>query len=167
MVELKVNIEEGDGCYYAHAVELLGCFAKTEDPDETINALLKDAKIYSNWLLANDVGEKYKTLTKEILVGINGFKIVQEVNNVPKLRETTGASALFESDKEKITEETFEFFISILNKIPGELLRIVFQYSKEERKEEIIPDKQTIDEELRDLYLSEMFYISRFGEQVE
>ncbi|MBN1330870.1 MAG: hypothetical protein JXA54_15465 [Candidatus Heimdallarchaeota archaeon] len=167
MVELKVNIEEGDGCHYIHAAELLGCFAKRESRSEAIDAILKDAKVYSEWLISIDIGTHYKTIAKELLTGISGFDILQEVNNVHKLRDDRGASALFETDKEPISDELFDIYITIINKLPAELLRIVFHYSTDELKQHPIPDKPSINEELKDLYDTEMYYISLFGEKVE
>jgi hypothetical protein len=167
VVELKVNLEEGDGCYYAHAVDLLGCFAKAESKAEVIDLILKDVKKYSEWLLTIEGNTEYNTRAKEFLVGVNDLVIVEDIKGVPMLRDSCGTSALFESDKEFVTEETFDFFITIINKLPEELLRIVFQYTNDERNATIIEGKPTINEELMDFYNAEMFYISRFGEDTK
>lgn len=167
MVELKVNIEEGDGCYYIHAAELIGCFAKRESRADALEAILKDAKVYSEWLLSIDIGNQYKIIAKELIAGITGIQVLQEIHDVPKLRDDKGTSALFETDKESIPDELFDIYITIINKLPAELLRIVFQYSTEDLKQHVIPEKPSINEELKDLYDTEMYYITAFGEQVE
>ncbi|NHJ49509.1 MAG: hypothetical protein FK733_17095 [Asgard group archaeon] len=167
MTKLKLNIEEGDGCYYAHAVDLLGCFSKANSKSEAIDMVLKDVKIYSEWLLTLEGTTKNKLRAQEYFSGITDFEIDEDVVDVPMLRDTCGTSALFQSDKEMIEESMFEFYITIINKLPENLLRIVFQYSSEERNATIIEGKPTINEELMDFYNAEMFYISRFGEIVE
>ncbi|NHJ40283.1 MAG: hypothetical protein FK731_09650 [Asgard group archaeon] len=167
MVELKINLEEGDGCYYAHAVDLLGCFAKAESRAQVIDLILEDVIKYSEWLLTIEESSNFKTKAKEYLVGTNDFVIEEEVQGVPMLRESCGTSALFKSDKKLVSEEEFEFFITVINKLPESLLRIVFQYTNDERNKTVIEGKPTINEELLDFYSAEMFYISRFGEITE
>lgn len=167
MAELKVNIEEGDGCYYAHAVDFLGCFSKANSRSEAIDAMLQDVKRYSKWLLSISIENSYKTLCKDYLAGINELDIIEELQGFSNLSDSTGASALFKSDIELISEEMFEFYITIINKLPEELLRIVFQYTKEDRNLELIPEKPTINQELKDIYNTELFFISRFGDEVE
>jgi len=167
VVELKVNIEEGDGCHYIHAAELLGCFAKRESRSEAIDVILKDAKVYSEWLLSIDIGNHYKIIAKELLTGITGIDILQEVHDVPNLRDDRGSSALFETDKESVPDDLFEIYNTIINKLPAELLRIVFHYSTEELKQHVIPDKPSINDELKDLYDTEKYYILSFGEEAE
>ncbi|NHJ32248.1 MAG: hypothetical protein FK732_05255 [Asgard group archaeon] len=167
MAELKVNLEEGDGCYYAHAIEILGCFSKANSRSEAIDMILRDVKQFCNWL--QNIGEdnKYKEICKDFLTGINELQIVEELKGFSNLADSTGASGLFQSDIEKIPEEMFEFYITIINKLPEELLRIVFQYTNEERNQELLPGKPTINEELKDIYSTELFFIDRFGEEVE
>ena len=167
MAELKVNLEEGNGCYYAHAADFLGCFSKADSRSEAIDAILKDVKRFSEWLLTIGVDNEFKTLSKDFLSGINELEIIEEKTGIEKLRESQGTSALFETDKELISEEMFEFYLMIINKLPEELLRIVFQYSEEDRNKVIFPEKPTINDELIDLYNTELFYISRFGDEVQ
>ncbi|MBK5114138.1 MAG: hypothetical protein KGD59_12110 [Candidatus Heimdallarchaeota archaeon] len=167
MAELKVNLEEGGGCYYAHATEFLGCFSKAYSRSEAIDAILKDVKQYSKWLLSIDFDNIYKAMCKEFLAGINELNVVEELKGFTNLSDSTGASALFKSDIEMIPEDMFEFYITIINKLPDELMRIVFQYSKEEREQELLPGKPTINDELKDIYITELFFICRFGEGVE
>ena len=167
MAELKVNIEEGDGCFYAHATEFLGCFSKANSRSEAIDVILKDVKQFSKWLLTLDFDNKIKTMCKNFLSGINELQVIEELKGFSNLADSTGASGLFKSDIEAISEELFEFYIMIINKLPDELLRIVFQYSNEERNQELLPGKPTINSELKDIYSTEIFFIGRFGEDVE
>jgi predicted RNase H-like HicB family nuclease len=164
---LKINLEEGDGCYYAHAIDLLGCFSKADSKSEAIDLILKDARQYSEWLLAIEETKEVMPKAKDFLDNINAFEIIEEFRGIPMLRDSCGTSALFTSDKELIEEPLFEFYITIINKLPENLLRIVFQYSNEERNVTIIEGRPTINEELTDFYNAEMFYIKRFGEIVE
>lgn len=167
MAELKVNLEEGDGCYYAHAAELLGCFSKAESRTEAIDAILKDIKLYSEWILSIGIDSNYKQKAKDFLAGINELNIIEEIKGIEQLRESCGSSALFITDKEQLSEEQFELYVTIINKLPEELMRIVFHYSKEDRTTYIIENQPNIDEELTDLYTTELVFISRFGEIVE
>jgi hypothetical protein len=167
VAELKVNLEEGDGCYYAHATEFIGCFSKANSRSEAIDAILKDVKRYSKWLLSMDFDNIYKEKCKDFLSGINELSVVEELKGFSNLADLTGASALFKSDIELIPEEMFEFYITIINKLPDELMRIVFQLTNEERDQELLPGKLTINDELRDIYHTELFFIHRFGEGVE
>lgn len=167
MAELKVNIEEGDGCYYAHAAEFLGCFSKANSRSEAIDAILQDVKQYSEWLLSTDIDNSYKAMCKDYLAGINEFDIIEELKGFSNLSDLTGASAVFKSDIEVIPEEMFEFYIMIISKLPEALMRIIFQFTNEDRNIELLPEKATINQELKDIYYTELFFISRFGDEVE
>ena len=167
MAELKVNLEEGNGLYYAHVADFLGCFAKAETRSEVIDALLKDVKVYSEWLLSEEIGKFYKKQAKSYIAGINELDIIEEFTGIEKLGEKKGASSLFTSEKGEIPEEAFECYIELIKYHPEELLRIVFQYSKEEREKVIIEGKSTIDQILTEFYYIELFYISIFGDEME
>jgi len=167
VVKLKVNIEEGDGCYYAHATEFLGCFSKANSRSEAIDAILQDVKRYSKWLLSINNNNSYKVMCNDYLAGINELDIVEELKDFSNLSDSTGASAVFKSDIEIIPEEMFEFYIMIISKLPEELLRIVFQLDIEDRNLELLPGKATINQELKDIYYTELFFVSRFGDEVE
>ncbi|MCK5184162.1 MAG: hypothetical protein KAQ95_07640, partial [Candidatus Heimdallarchaeota archaeon] len=58
-------------------------------------------------------------------------------------------------------------YIMIINKLPEELLRIVFQFTNKDRNLELLPGKGTINQELSDIYSTELFFVSRFGDEVE
>ncbi|MHA1187719.1 MAG: hypothetical protein ACTSXA_10625 [Candidatus Heimdallarchaeota archaeon] len=167
MAELKINLEEGNGLYMAHVVDFLGCYAKAETRSEVIDALLKDVKKYSEWLLTKEAGKFYKKQAKSFLAGINELVISEEFTGVEKLGELKGASSLFSSETGDLPEEEFENYIKLINCLPEDLLRIVFQYSFEDREKVIIEGKPTINHILLELYITELFYISIFGEEIE
>ena len=167
MAELKINLEEGNGLYEAHVENFLGCYAIAKTRSEVIDALLKDVKAYSEWLLTKDAGKFYKKLAKSFIAGINELVISEEFTGVEKLGEQKGTSSLFSSEIGDLPEEEFENYIKLINCLPEELLRITFQYSFEEREKVIIEGKPTINHKLSELYQIELFNISLFGEEVE
>ena len=118
MAELKVNLEEGNGLYLAHVVDFLGCFARAETRSEVIDALLKDVKQYSEWLLTKDAGKFYKKQAKNYLAGINELAIIEEFTGVEKLGDPKGTTSLF------------SFFCTILSVIYllGYVGKISFHY---------------------------------------
>ena len=167
MAKLKINLEEGDGIFYAHAAEFLGGCASAATKDDATNALFKDVKRYSEWLLAKDFDHYYKQKAKDFLAGINELEIVEEIEGVEHLGEVMGTSALFKTDHEEISEEDFEFFLEVIKSLPEELMKIVFQLADELREREIIAGEQTINQALTEIYTTELFYISRFGDEVQ
>ena len=167
MAKLKVNLEEGNGVFYAHAAEFLGCCGSATTKDDAINALLKDVKNYSEWLLSKDFTNDYMKKAKDFLAGINELQVIEEITGVASLGTDTGASALFKSDQEDINEEDFEFFIEVIRTLPEGLMKIVFQYSNEQREREILAEHPTINQALAKIYTTELFYISRFIDEIE
>lgn len=167
MAELKVNLEEGNGLFMAHVVDFLGCFAIAETRSEVIDALLKDVKLYSEWLLTKEAGKFYKKQAKSFLAGINELVISEEFTGIEKLGEPKGTSSLFSSETGELPEEEFENYIKLIKCLPEDLLRIIFQYSFEDREKVIIEGKPTINHILTELYRTELFHISIFGEEIE
>jgi len=167
VAELKVNLEEGNGLYVAHVENFLGCYAIAETRSEVIDALLKDVKKYSEWLLTKEAGKFYKKQAKSFVAGINELVICEEFTGVEKLGEQKGSTSLFSSEIGDLPEDEFENYIELIKCLPEELLRITFQYSFEEREKVIIEGKPTINHKLSELYTIELFYISLFGEEVE
>lgn len=168
MAELKINLEKGDGIFYAHAVEFLGCCARAPTQDAAIEALLKDVKKYSKWLLSKDFAKnEYMVQSKDFLAGINEMQIVEEITNVAKQSVSPRKSALFKSDHKAISEEDFEFYLEVIKSLPEALMRIVFQFSNDQRDEEVIAGKPTINHLLTKIYKTQFSYISRFGTEIE
>lgn len=169
MVELKINLEEGNGLFYAHATEFLGCCARASTKDAAIDALLKDVKKYSEWLLSKDFANENDYLVKsnDFLAGINELQIIEEITNVAKQDVSTGKLALFKSDHEEISEDDFEFYLEVIKSLPEALMRIVFQYSNEQRELDVISGKPTINQALTKIYTTQFSYIIRFGAEIE
>ncbi|MHA1154604.1 MAG: hypothetical protein ACTSQK_00715 [Candidatus Heimdallarchaeota archaeon] len=167
LAELKINLEEGNGLFYAHAEEFIGCCGRAPTKDAAIDALLQDVKKYSEWLLSKDFTNEYMIKAKDFLAGINEMQIVEEITNVAQQDVLTGKSALFKSDHKVISEEDFEFYLEVIKSLPEELMRIVFQYSNEQREQEVLEGKPTINQALTKIYTTQFSYISRFGEEIE
>jgi hypothetical protein len=171
LAEIRINLEEGNGLYYAHVADFLGSFAKATTKSKAIDGILADVKDYSEECILKIEPEKidkeYKLRAKEYLKGINQLKIIEEIHGIEKLGEPFGNSALFKTDQEQLPEEKFEFFLVILKQLPEIVVRLAFELSEEDLNAEIIPGRKTIQQELVDFYTSESYYLSRFGEQIE
>ncbi|MEA2071634.1 MAG: hypothetical protein U9O98_10145 [Asgard group archaeon] len=168
MAELKINLEQGKEIFYAHGVELLGCFAKAKTRTEALDLILKDAKEYSKWLASKEIPKNgFKELAIEILKGINELTIIEEKTGIQTLGQENGVYSLFKSDQEPFEENTFTFLMELLKILPDELARIIFPIDKELQDKEIIPEKQSINEHLKALYQNEFFLITRFGIETE
>ena len=168
MAELKINLEEGKELFYAHAAEFLGCCARAPTKEAAIDALLKDVKKYSEWLLSKDFAKnEYMVKSKDFLAGINEMQIIEEITNVAQQSVSTHKSALFKSDHEEISKEDFEFYLEVIKSLPEALMRIVFQFSNEQRKLEVLEGEPTLNEALTKIYKTEFAYISRFGTEIE
>ncbi|MFW9923156.1 MAG: hypothetical protein ACFFDW_07730 [Candidatus Thorarchaeota archaeon] len=167
MAELRVNIEQGNEIFYAHATDFLGCFAKAPSRSEVIDALLKDVKNYSEWILSKEINNTYKIIAKEFQQGINEIEIIEEQTDIENLGEQNGSSAFFKSDTEELSDEMFNFYIQLVKYLTDDLARLVFHLSKEELNQEILIDKPTINQELTKIYHTELNFISIFGEEIE
>ena len=158
MVKLNINLEKGDGYFYAHSINLLGCYAKANTKSEVIDAILIDAKKYSGWLISFVENSTQKIFVKELLTSISDLDITEE-------KRIDNEVFLFESDKEDLTEEEFTFYLSIFEKLPEQLLRIVFQYSRDELEQIVIPEKPTIEQILTNLYKEELATLDIISEE--
>ncbi|NHJ05312.1 MAG: hypothetical protein EAX90_10840 [Candidatus Heimdallarchaeota archaeon] len=167
MAQLKINLEQGNGFFYAHATEFLGCFAKATSRSEVIDAILKDVKIYSEWLLKKEISNEYIEKAKKFTTGINELEIVEEQVDIQNLEDPKSSGALFDSDKKPISEEQLEFYISLIKSLPDLLLKMVFPLSAENLDLEIIKGKPTIEQILTEIYNVLLFFISKFGPEVE
>ncbi len=168
LAELKINLEEGKEIFYAHAAEFLGCCARASTKEAAIEALLKDVRKYSEWLLSKDFSKNdYILKSKGFLAGINELEVVEEITNITQQNASTNKLALFKTDHEEICEEDFEFYLEVIKSLPEALMRIVFQFSKEQRELKILEEKPTINQLLAKIYKSQLFYISRFGAELE
>lgn len=167
LAEIKVNLEQGDGVFYTHAIDLIGCIARADSKSKAIDQLLQDAKQYSEWLLNQEIGKSFREMAEDITKGINNLKIIEEVTDVSRLAESNRPITLFKTDQEPLSEEIFEECLTILNLLNQKLLRLVFPFSEEEKKQEIILDQSTINEIIEDLCEKERFFISRFGIEIE
>ncbi|MBD3189445.1 MAG: hypothetical protein GF308_02325 [Candidatus Heimdallarchaeota archaeon] len=167
MVEIKVNLEQGNGVFYTHAIDFIGCIARADSKSKAIDQLLQDAKEYSAWLLTQEIGKLFRETAEDITKGINNLKIIEEVTDVPRLKETGRPITLFKTDQEPLSEELFEECLTVLNLLNQKLLRTVFPFSEEERKKEIILNSCSINEHIEHLCQKERFFISRFGIEIE
>jgi len=167
VAELKINLEFGEGFVFAHSVDLIGCYARAESKSEAIAAILEDSKKYCQWLQKIALSPEMKIVVNELLQGITNVEISQEVHNIPALADPEGCSALFNSEREELSQETFEAYLTIINKLPEELMRIVFQLATEDLERKHLPAEPSINDELKNLYQMEIYFMSKFGEEVK
>lgn len=150
----SVNLEHGERWWYAHVVELPGCFTRGESRDEVLDAL--PGAIVSHLAFLEARGHPPEVETVEI-------RVAEEIDGIPELGETGGAVALFASDERPVGDEEFGFHLDLMRWNREALLDLVNPLSEEDRTAKPIPDKWTINETLRHVANAEEWYISRLG----
>ena len=161
MVDAKswsVNLEHGERWWYAHVVELPGCFTRGEIREEVLNALPDAVAGHIAFLEAR--GHPVDATTLD-------FSVVEEILGIPELGEAGGAVALFASDEEPVGEGEFSYFLDLMRWNREELLGIVEPLSENERNARPLPDKWTIEETLRHVANAEEWYVSRLGAEIQ
>ncbi|MCF2142889.1 MAG: hypothetical protein K9W42_04240 [Candidatus Heimdallarchaeota archaeon] len=167
MAELKINLETKEKVVFAHSVDLLGCYAYADSKSAAIDGILKDSKAYCEWLQKLELSSELKLVIKELLKGITNVNIIEEVKMFPGSSKIQAHSTLFNSEREELSQETFEAYLSIINKLPEELMRIIFQLTIEELERKGLEGQDSIKDELKDLYQTELDLMKKFGEEVE
>lgn len=161
MVDIKpwsVNLEHGERWWYAHIVELPGCFTRGETREEVLSALPEAVAGHVAFLKARGRPVDEKTLD---------FSVVEEILGIPELGEAGGAVALFYSDEKPVSEVEFSHFLDLMRWNRVELLGIVELLSEDERNARPLPDKWTIEETLRHVANAEEWYVSRLGAEIQ
>jgi len=168
VAELKINLETKEKVVFAHSVDLLGCYAYADSKSAAIDGILKDSKEYCEWLQKLELSPELKLIIKELLKGITDVNIIEEVKMLLESSSNIQEhSTLFNSEREELSQETFEAYLSIINKLPEELMRIIFQLTNEELECKGLEGQESIKDELKDLYQTEIDLMKKFGEEVE
>ena len=151
--EFNVNIESGEKWWYAHVIELQGCFSRGSTRDEVLTTL--PIEIIAHL-------ERLKTWGFEC-PSFRGFKIAEETYNIPSLGEAGGAVALFESDHLIIDLNDLDLFIRLMTLNRNELLKITEHLPVDVMRSSPIPGKWSIEETLSHVVNAEEWYVSRIG----
>ncbi|MFX1563011.1 MAG: DinB family protein [Promethearchaeota archaeon] len=154
----SVNLEKGDHCWYAHIVELPGCFARGESRGEVLNSLPAAIKKYSEFLEAHGLQQEISSLE---------FDVVEEIHGISELGEAGGAVALFTSDKIPVTEKELDFFLNLMQWNRQDLLTLVQALPENIQNARPMPKKWTIKETLNHIANAEEWYISRLGATIQ
>ncbi len=96
-----------------------------------------------------------------------GFAIVEEQVGVPELGESGGAVALFDSDKEPVTEESLSRFLVIMGHNRDETLRLIGSLGPNELVSYPRPGKRSIAEDVGHIVNAEEWYVSRLGREYQ
>jgi len=150
----SVNLEHGERWWYAHVVELPGCFTREDDREEALTALPEAISRHLDYLRSKGVKREWTA---------SGLHVVEEVDGIPELGEAGGAVALFRSDGVPVSGEEFRHFLELMRWNREELMSIVEPLSERARTARSLPDKWTINETLSHIANAEEWYVSRLG----
>jgi predicted RNase H-like HicB family nuclease/uncharacterized damage-inducible protein DinB len=150
----SVNLEHGERWWYAHVVELPGCFTREDDREEALLALHEAISRYLEYLRSKGVKRGWAA---------SGLRVVEEVDGIPELGEAGGAVALFVSDRTPVSGEEFQHFLGLMRWNREELMPIVEPLSENAKTSRPLHGKWTINETLRHIANAEEWYISRLG----
>jgi uncharacterized damage-inducible protein DinB/predicted RNase H-like HicB family nuclease len=149
-----VNLEHGERWWYAHVVELPGCFTREDDREEALIALPGAISRHLEYLRSKGVKRGWAA---------SGLRVVEEVDGIPELGEAGGAVALFGSDRAPVSGAEFRPFLELMRWNREELMSIVESLSENARTARPLPGKWAINETLRHIANAEEWYISRLG----
>ncbi len=152
MVEWSVNLEGGTW-WYAHVVELPGCFSRGGSRGEALGSLPGAVEGRLAWL-----GERGLACP-----ACSGFTVVEERGGIPGLGESGGAVALFRTDLTPVDGETLGEAVRLMTLSRGELLGVVGGLTGEELDAEPIPGKRTVRRDISHVVNAEEWYVSRLG----
>jgi predicted RNase H-like HicB family nuclease/uncharacterized damage-inducible protein DinB len=148
----SVNLE-GGLWWYAHVVELPGCFSRGTSRSEALSLLDCVVEERLAWLTARDLNYPH----------LSGFKVIEEQHNLPELGESGGAVALFSSDLTPIDEGSLGDAERLMQFSRQEVLSAVEQLTEEELDVCPIPGKRTVRMDITHIVNAEEWYISRLG----
>ncbi|MFW9985063.1 MAG: DinB family protein [Candidatus Odinarchaeota archaeon] len=154
----SVNLEHGERWWYAHVIELPGCFTRGQTRGIVLNKLLQ--AITQHLAFLQRKGQKLSVKTQE-------FQVVEETNEIPELGEAGGAVALFTSDLAPLSQVEFNQFLHLMEWNREDLVALVQPVTDATRDVRLIPTKWTINETLRHIANAEEWYISRLGPAIQ
>jgi len=150
----SVNLEHGDRWWYAHVIELPGCFTREDERGKALLVLPEAISCHLEFLRSRGVKKEWTA---------SGIRVIEEVIGIPELGEAGGAVALFESDRALVSREDYDSFLDLMRWNREELMSIVKPLSEDARASRPLPGKWTINETLRHIANAEEWYISRLG----
>jgi uncharacterized damage-inducible protein DinB/predicted RNase H-like HicB family nuclease len=150
----SVNLEHGERWWYAHVVELPGCFTREDERGRALLALPEAISHHLEFLSSRGVIMGWAA---------SGIRVVEEVDGIPELGEAGGAVAIFESDRAPVSRGDYDRFLDLMRWNRGELVSIVEPLSEDARTSRPLPGKWTINETLRHIANAEEWYVSRLG----
>jgi uncharacterized damage-inducible protein DinB len=134
-------------------VELPGCFSRGVSRGEVLSILDDVVEERQSWLMARELTYPH----------LSGFKVIEEQHDIPELGESSGAVALFKSDKAPIDEVNFGDAVRLMQFSREEVLSIVEKLTEEKLDACPIPGKRTVRLNITHIVDAEEWYISRLG----
>ena len=150
----SINLEHGEKWWYAHVLELPGCFMRGDSRERVLSGLPSAIADHIAFLQANGINVADKA---------TNFKVVEEIGDIPELGESGGAVAFFASDLKPVDEREFQSFLELMRLNRNELTTLVASLTEEDLEVRPLIGKRTIREDLRHIGNAEEWYISRMG----
>ena len=148
---------EGGAWWYAHVVELPGCFSRGVSRAEALGALPGAVDARLSWL-----GKRGLTCP-----GGGGFTVIEEQVGVAELGESGGAVALFLSDLEPVDALFIAEAKRLMTLSRGELLGLVSGLDEDALDAEPILGKRSLRRDLNHVVNAEEWYVSRLGHRYQ
>ena len=156
MAGWSVNLE-GGVWWYAHVVELPGCFSRGASRGEALGGLPGAVEGRLGWLGGRGL----------VCPVCSGFTVVEERGGIPGLGESGGAVALFASDLAPVDEASFRQAVGLMSLSREELLGVVGGLTEEMLDAEPIPGKRTVRRDMSHVVNAEEWYVSRLGRRYQ
>ena len=156
MAGWSVNLE-GGAWWYAHVVELPGCFSRGASRGEALGGLPGAVEGRLGWLGGRGL----------VCPVCSGFTVVEERGGIPGLGESGGAVALFGSDLAPVDEASFRQAVGLMSLSREELLGVVGGLNEADLDAEPVPGKRTVRRDISHIVNAEEWYISRLGRRYQ
>lgn len=148
---------EGGLWWYAHVIELPGCFSRGASRGEALGSLLREVEVRIAWVRERGlVCPERSVLT-----------VVEEQEDISELGESGGATAIFRSDLVPINGIALGEALQLMKLSREELLGIVGWLGREVLDAEPIPGKRSIRRDIDHIVNSEEWYVSRLGRRYQ
>jgi len=152
----SVNLE-GGAWWYAHVVELPGCFSRGASRGEALGGLPGAVEGRLGWLGGRGL----------VCPVCSGFTVVEERGGIPGLGESGGAVALFGSDLAPVDEASFRQAVGLMSLSREELLGVVGGLNEADLDAEPVPGKRTVRRDISHIVNAEEWYVSRLGRRYQ
>lgn len=151
----SVAIEQGTtNIWYGRFIDFPGTIARALSRQLLLKELEEELNYHVKWL--RNHGE---------ITALENFKLIvrEEVKDVVDLGESGGEVALFEFDKQSVTQEKMKFSFLLMDYNRKDLLNLVLSISQEQMEHTPPGKNRNILEILTHLCNAETFYLSRLG----